>query len=776
MGKHSFRWYAALVLAALTLFPGPVGATESDSAADLLWVQQSAPSVGEDGYVYWGGMGFRVAAVSDGGSVTFGYLGAYGHTFGAGGPNETALTGDGLFLAKHDADGALVWARQIPGGGDPMGIVALSDGGFAVTGNAYEPCTLGVGEANEVELATGGGFIARYGADGTLSWAFAEDLAGGQTVGISAFGDDSLVVTGAFGGEVEFGRSPGTTQTLDSVGWTLFVARYSAEGDLAWVRAADGTSLGWGVAALSDGSCVVGGRFGSYYGDIQYCVFGVGEANETILSATEPRNICVARFLADGSLAWARGAESGYVEAIQRGPDDSVVVTGTQGHATFAPGEAGEVALDTSGFYAARYSVDGTLQWVRTAAGDTSSSGWNVGSFADGSWVVVGYGHSDLTFGDGEAGETTLTGGGGFTVGYASDGTLLWAEQVVRGTWDTGHVGCDIADSGSSDVQLTGVATYGDGTFVVTGSTLGPATFGPGESNETTVDPGSGAGPLVYCWDVGGEVQPDVPLLSLVFARYRAFDPNASPVSPESPTADLTATMPSGETRTVEVSFSSLEEGGLMTVTTATSGPEEPAGFKLGEEAIWYDVSTTATYSGTIELCFSWNEGDFANEANIALFHYANGAWIDVTTSLDTEANIVCGQTSSLSPFVLAEVAYGFGGIQQPVNADGSSVFKAGSVVPLKFALYGPDGDPRSGVLAELELFRLSSSVEGTDEEVEVASAGQADTGDVFRYDASAAQYLFNLSTKGLAQGAYRLDIHLDDGSTHPVWFSLRDK
>jgi hypothetical protein len=136
----------------------------------------------------------------------------------------------------------------------------------------------------------------------------------------------------------------------------------------------------------------------------------------------------------------------------------------------------------------------------------------------------------------------------------------------------------------------------------------------------------------------------------------------------------------------------------------------------------------------------------------------------------------VCGQTSSLSPFVLAEVAYGFGGIQQPVNADGSSVFKAGSVVPLKFALYGPDGDPRSGVLAELELFRLSSSVEGTDEEVEVASAGQADTGDVFRYDASAAQYLFNLSTKGLAQGAYRLDIHLDDGSTHPVWFSLRDK
>ncbi len=37
------------------------------------------------------------------------------------------------------------------------------------------------------------------------------------------------------------------------------------------------------------------------------------------------------------------------------------------------------------------------------------------------------------------------------------------------------------------------------------------------------------------------------------------------------------------------------------------------------------------------------------------LFHFVGGTWDDITTSLDTVANIICGNTASFSPFIVAE-------------------------------------------------------------------------------------------------------------------------
>lgn len=81
-----------------------------------------------------------------------------------------------------------------------------------------------------------------------------------------------------------------------------------------------------------------------------------------------------------------------------------------------------------------------------------------------------------------------------------------------------------------------------------------------------------------------------------------------------------------------------------------------------------------------------------ANEKKLRLFHHEGGRWVDITTSLDTVNNIICGVVTSLSPFLLAEPGYTFGGILQPIAADGSSVFKRGRVVPVKCGLLDPAG------------------------------------------------------------------------------------
>ncbi len=69
---------------------------------------------------------------------------------------------------------------------------------------------------------------------------------------------------------------------------------------------------------------------------------------------------------------------------------------------------------------------------------------------------------------------------------------------------------------------------------------------------------------------------------------------------------------------------------------------------------LFYDIDTTSTYSNsiTIQVTYSGTPSGI-NENSIRLFHYENGNWVDVTTSLDTTSNVVKGVVSSLSPFGL---------------------------------------------------------------------------------------------------------------------------
>ena len=209
-------------------------------------------------------------------------------------------------------------------------------------------------------------------------------------------------------------------------------------------------------------------------------------------------------------------------------------------------------------------------------------------------------------------------------------------------------------------------------------------------------------------------------------------------------------------------------------MTASNAGPTEPEGFSFGSPPLYYDVDTTATFTGTVELCFHWAEGDIANEANVRLFHYENGAWVDVTKSVNTDANTVCGDVTSLSPFAVAEIKYGFE-LLPPIKADGSSILKTGRVLPLKIRLTLPDGSVAADVPVRLQLFKTSDTVSGTEEvEIDPASAGQANTDDFFRYDPDSGSYLYNLSTQGFTEGTYRVLALPDDGSVHEVIFSLR--
>jgi hypothetical protein len=112
-------------------------------------------------------------------------------------------------------------------------------------------------------------------------------------------------------------------------------------------------------------------------------------------------------------------------------------------------------------------------------------------------------------------------------------------------------------------------------------------------------------------------------------------------------------------------------------------------------------------------------------------------------------------------------------GILQPVNADGSSVFKQGSTVPAKFRVCDANGNS-IGTPGVVTSFTAASSSNASASIVnETIVSTTPDT--AFRWDAAAQQWIFNISTKGLKAGLrYNYTVGLNDGSQITFSFTLR--
>ena len=444
--------------------------------------------------------------------------------------------------AFAEEPGDLLWAKGVSGGSRhpeiDRGVAAFSDGSSIIVGSGAG--VFGPGEPNETTLTpapfSGGLFVARYGASGALAWARLIHITlatGGAPTGnalsVATFPDGSSVVTGVFGNRnwgpqtATFGLGePNQTSFATAPGDVdMFVARYNADGSLAWARKAGGLGddTANSVAAFADGSSIVTGYIKATSSGSQQKVFGEGEPNPTTLVAVRGMvHAFVARYNANGTLAWARLASSGdrvFAYSVAAVADGSAVITGTFDRApTFGAGEANETTLPLLptgfDFFVARYNPNGTLAWVRRAGGgnvpgfgEGADEGRGVAAFADGSAVVTGVFRGSAVFGSGEPNQTTLVSIGGsdmFLARYNANGTLAW----VRGagsSW-TG------TESGIGHVveQGFGVATLPDGSSVVTGRFFQSAVFGAEGANPTTLDEQGAGDVFVAVYDANGSL------------------------------------------------------------------------------------------------------------------------------------------------------------------------------------------------------------------------------------------------------------------------------
>ncbi len=121
---------------------------------------------------------------------------------------------------------------------------------------------------------------------------------------------------------------------------------------------------------------------------------------------------------------------------------------------------------------------------------------------------------------------------------------------------------------------------------------------------------------------------------------------------------------------------------------------------------------------------------------------------------------------------------YDFGDILPPIKADGSSAFKLGRTIPVKFKLRDDQGNFVTDAVANIFVKKINNGISG---EVAAVSTAAATEGNLFRYDFNSEQYIFNLSTKLplnseviWSTGTWEIRIELDDGMSYKVEISLK--
>lgn len=296
------------------------------------------------------------------------------------------------------------------------------------------------------------------GADHIWSRGFGSDSSNDEGLGVVTDPSGAVVVTGHFGGIVDFGGGP----LVSAGGADVFVAKFSAEGLHIWSRSFPETD-GGAVAIDNSGDVLL---TGSFIGTID---FGGGP----IASAGNYDIFVVKLSGANGTHVWSRGMGGALTDtglSIFVDDSDNVAVTGSfEDIVDFGGGPIASVGGND--VFVAKFSgADGTHLWSH-GFGGTGSSDRGVAITVDVNEdvIVTGVFEGSIDFGGGE-----LTSSGPTDLFLAklsgASGSHVWSHRYGGSSSDEGLA---VATDLSGDVVITGM--FRDSVDFGGGGSLGSA-------------------------------------------------------------------------------------------------------------------------------------------------------------------------------------------------------------------------------------------------------------------------------------------------------------
>ena len=381
---------------------------------------------------------------------------------------DLAITSAGdsdAFLVKYDDALDAVWARR--GGTDVFNdfgtaVAVAPDGSVYAAGFFTGIATWDGGTNPDIELTTFSdfdAFVAKYTPEGDLEWVRQAGGVGQDTGRDLAVDADGNVY---FVGGFE-GTGTFGSVVLESAGSTdAFLVKYDPDGNVIWARrgGSDQGDLAYGVAVTGDGQAHVSG---SFRGVALFGALPIQSAGNT--------DVFVAQYDADGEAVWveglgADGAEFTRGGGIGLGPDGSVYLQGSFSN-TILVGSDVLVSQGFTDIFVARLDADGEAVWGRRGGGDGTNFSAALAVDASGNALITGYADGTGTFAD-EA--ITTQGRDGYFAVFDSAGDLLTVDLLGGTGQDAGGGVAVSADRFAATGSFRGAASFGDFDLTSAGS------------------------------------------------------------------------------------------------------------------------------------------------------------------------------------------------------------------------------------------------------------------------------------------------------------------
>ncbi len=370
------------------------------------------------------------------------------------------LTGNSyndFFIAKYNADGNCIWAKQ----GD-IAINSYSIGNkisVDKNGDSYIVGQFdGTATFGNISLTAANGaeciFIVKYDSGGNCIWA---KQTGNKVKGISICidADSNCYITGNFQDTASFGNF----NLISNDSGSVFIAKYNVNGNCIWAKKDNGSSHSWvqgfGITASTNGNIFITGQF------IDTLSFG----NIQLTASNDKDNIFVAKFDSSGNILWAKQSfGTGFYDnayGISIDANSNSYISG-QFSDTVSFDNIQLIAVGNRNAFLTKYDVNGNCLWAKEAIGNyTSSNGISIDSNGD-SYITGQF------FNTAKFGSIQLSAGDSanfFIAKYDNNGNIIWAKQSV------------IVDSNSIAKGL-GIAVGNNGDCYVTGAFTGTISFG----------------------------------------------------------------------------------------------------------------------------------------------------------------------------------------------------------------------------------------------------------------------------------------------------------
>jgi hypothetical protein len=365
--------------------------------------------------------------------------------------NLTAISsqyGD-MFIAKYNANGDLLWAKNVGGTGYVNCSAVVIGGNFIYVAGKYTSTIDFDPSASTSNLTSANGtyeaaYLAKYDLNGTL--LITKSIDGDTDLKINGlnFNNNQLIVSGNFSGAVDFDPSTSTLNLSSNGGIDIFISRYSTLLTPLWAYNIGGTGNDtcYSQTVTSTGELIIAG---SYLNTVDFDP----SASANVLVNTQSnnpqiiQNTFIAKYSTSGGFVWAKdigakvypfGLITSSIPNVVCDASNNILVAGVFNQTSDFDPSAAVVnitisSISTTATFIAKYDSNGNYSWVKRLS--SSNKGLILNNSSSNITIFGTFSGSSVDFDPGTSVfNLSSTNGTNYFATYDSNGNFVYAKNI----------------------------------------------------------------------------------------------------------------------------------------------------------------------------------------------------------------------------------------------------------------------------------------------------------------------------------------------------------